>query len=111
MSLLKYIDRVKRMDNLIRLKATGCANEFASKLGISPSQLFQDLKEMKQLGAPIQYCSVRKSYVYESNGRLTIDFMSDGQHIKGGKNIFNFNLDSSIAGAAASTLQTHIFEC
>ena|SRR5882762_10429567 len=94
MSLLKYIDRLKRMDDLIRMKATGCANDFAHKLGISQSQLFQDLKEMKELGAPIQYCPTRKSYFYESEGRLTIDFMNEGQSIKGGKNMFDFYLYS-----------------
>ena len=30
MSLLKYIERLKRMDDLIRRKATGCADEFAT---------------------------------------------------------------------------------
>ena len=30
MSLLKYMERLKRMDDLIRRKATGCADEFAT---------------------------------------------------------------------------------
>ncbi len=111
MSLLKYIDRLKRMDDLIRKKATGCANDFAQKIGISTSQLFENLREMKELGAPIQYCPVRKSYFYEKEARLTIDFMSEGQHIKGGKNIFDFYLYSSMAGATSSTLSPHVFEC
>lgn len=97
MSLLKYIERMKRMDNLIRMKATGCASEFAQKLGISPSQLFQDLKEMKELGAPIQYCSARRSYFYENEGRLMIDFMSEAQSIKGGSG-FELYLPSIAAG-------------
>jgi len=96
MSLLKYIDRLRRMDDLIRMKATGCANDFAHKLGISQSQLFQDLKEMKELGAPIQYCPLRKSYIYESEGRLTIDFMSEGRSIKGGGSVFDFYLHSNV---------------
>jgi len=39
----------------------------------------------RKLGAPIQYCPTRKAIFYESEGRLTIDFMNEGQSIKGGK--------------------------
>jgi hypothetical protein len=98
MSLLKYIERLKRMDDLIRRKATGCAEEFAAKLHISKSQLFQDLKEMKELGAQVEYCSIRESYYYINNCRLVINFINEGQRIKGGKNISNFFSHSSIAG-------------
>lgn len=73
------------MDDLIRRKATGCADEFASKLNISTSQLYQDLKEMKELGVPISFCSVRKSYFYEKEGGLIVDFIEQGKKINGGK--------------------------
>jgi Mn-dependent DtxR family transcriptional regulator len=98
MSILKYIDRLKRMDDLIRRKATGTAQEFAEKLGISPSQLFQDLKEMRTLGAPIDYCPKRKSYFYEKEGKLVLDFATEGQALKGGQNIFENFTHSSMAG-------------
>lgn len=88
MSILKYIDRLKRMDDLIRRKATGSAIEFAEKLEISPSQLFQDLKEMRALGAPIDYCPKRKSYFYGKEGKLVLDFTNEGQAVKGGQNFF-----------------------
>ena len=88
MSLLKYIERMKRMDDLIGRKATGCATEFAQKLGISPSQLFQDLKEMKELGAPIQFCPIRRTYYYEKKGQLTVDFVTEAHSLKGGENFF-----------------------
>lgn len=89
MSILKYIDRLKRMDDLIRRKATGNAQEFAKKLEISQSQLFEELKEMKTLGAPIQYCHTRRSYFYEQDGKLVIDFTAEGRIVKGGLNIFD----------------------
>jgi biotin operon repressor len=104
MSLLKYIERLKRMDDLIRRKATGCAEEFAAKLHISKSQLFQDLKEMKELGAQVEYCSIRKSYYYISDCRLVINFIAEGQRIKGGKNSLDFFNHSSIAGVRDFTL-------
>lgn len=95
MSLIKYIDRAKRMDELIRRKATGCAEEFAAKLGICKSQLYQDLNEMKELGAPIEYCHTRKSYVYSTEAKLIFTFQENLGGIKGGQNIF---CDSSITG-------------
>lgn len=97
MSLLKYIERLKRMDDLIRRKATGCADEFASKLGISKSQLYDELKEMKELGAPIEYCPTRKSYIYSAEASLTFTFRSDFKQIKGGQNIYR---NSGITGIA-----------
>ena len=88
MSLLKYIDRLKRMDDLIRRKATGNAEEFAEKLGISTSQLFQDLKEMKELGAPVNYCHVSRSYLYTRDCRVILDFKSSD--IYGGMQVPEF---------------------
>lgn len=110
MSLLKYIERLKRMDDLIRRKATGCAEEFATKLHISKSQLFQDLKEMKELGAYVEYCPVRKSYYYRNDGRFVINFIMEGQTIKGGQNILDFYTDSSTTGVVGCTLEVQMVE-
>jgi predicted DNA-binding transcriptional regulator YafY len=75
MGFLKYLVRLQRADELIRRSATGDSNEFAKKLGISKSQLFVDLKEMKQMGAPIKYCSIRRCYYYGCNCQLRIEFV------------------------------------
>lgn len=84
MSLLKYIERLKRMDNLIRRRATGGAEEFADKLGISRSQLLQDLRELRELGAPIQYVPSSNSYCYTAECRLVLDFRDEHRMIRGG---------------------------
>lgn len=83
MSLLKYIERLKRMDDLIRRKATGSSEEFSRKLRISKSQLFEDLREIRELGGNITYCHVRKSYVYENDCKLILKFEENIQ-VKGG---------------------------
>jgi predicted DNA-binding transcriptional regulator YafY len=88
MSLLKYVERLKRMDDLIKRKATGNARDFASKLKISESQLYQDLKEMRQLGAHVKYCTYRETYLYEGECRLIIEFVSTSEIKDGGENIF-----------------------
>lgn len=100
MSLLKYIERLKRMDDLIRRKTTGKAEQFASKLGISRSQLLQDVKELRELGAPIEYCNTIQSYIYTRPCSLSIEL----NKVKGGKNIFYFYEQSSMAGLPFSKL-------
>lgn len=72
MSLLKYIERLQRMDSLIYMMSTGTPEEFAEKLGIRRSSLFQSLQEMREMGVDIKYSNLRQSYYYADNRRITI---------------------------------------
>jgi predicted DNA-binding transcriptional regulator YafY len=75
MSLLKFVERLKRMDNLILTQQTGNAKEFANKMNISSSQLFKDIRDMKVLGAPIKYSREVRSYCYSKNCMMILDFL------------------------------------
>jgi hypothetical protein len=97
MSLIKYIERLKHMDDLISRRATGPPDEFAQKLGISKSMLMINLMEMKKLGAPIKYSVVSQSYVYARSCDFRIGFELDksaGNARKGGykNNLVNFTI-------------------
>jgi hypothetical protein len=86
MSLLKYIQRLKRMDDLIRRKATGTPDEFAARLGLRKSVLMDELRELKELGAEITYCRRSNSYYYEQEFILkigTIDSLSQNKLLGG----------------------------
>ena len=72
MSLLKYIERLQRMDLLISMIATGTPEEFAEKLGLGRSTLFQSLQEMREMGVDIRYSFFRQSYYYADNRRIKI---------------------------------------
>ena len=72
MSLLKYIERVRRIDMLIHMKATGPPVEFARKLGIRRSTLFESLQEMKEMGVDIKYSNIRETYYYADERRIEI---------------------------------------
>ncbi|MCO6489923.1 MAG: hypothetical protein J5I98_16015 [Phaeodactylibacter sp.] len=74
MSLLEKIDRVERIHQMIQYKRTGNPVQFAKKLGMSESKLYQTLKELKQLGAPIAYCRYRQSYLYLRPVRFRFGF-------------------------------------
>lgn len=86
MSLLKYVERLKRMDDLIRRKATGTPEEFARRLGLGKSVLMDELRELKELGAVVTYCKERQSYYYKEDFVLKIGSLnSSKQHqFKGG---------------------------
>lgn len=83
MSLLKSIERLQRMDYFINKEATGSSEEFAEKIGISRSTIMENLREMKELGAKLNYCHKRRSYYYENEFRLIIG-NSSKQKLTGG---------------------------
>jgi predicted DNA-binding transcriptional regulator YafY len=83
MSILfpKILEKLHRIDQLIRMKATGQPHELASRLEVSPSTVYEYIYLMKNvLLAPIRYCSIVRSYVYDEEGKLHIGFKNN--HIK-----------------------------
>lgn len=76
MSLIKYLDRTIRINKLIHLRATGNPEEFARKLGICRSSLFQALQEMRVIGVDIRYSEKLRSYYYADNRRIKINVES-----------------------------------
>jgi biotin operon repressor len=72
MSLIKYIERLRRMDSLISMMATGTPEEFAEKMGMKRSTLFESLQEMRAIGVDIRYSFIRQSYYYADNRRIKI---------------------------------------
>ena len=70
----RIFEKFKRIDCLIRKKATGTPSKFSEKLEISESTLFGYLATMKELGAPIYYYKIIQSYYYEVEGNFKICF-------------------------------------
>ena len=67
MKLLKDIHIVERLNQLIRLKATGTPEELSQKLDLSERQTRRIIEELKEEGLPIQYCKHRRSYIYKES--------------------------------------------
>ena len=85
MKFIEQKERFERMHQLIKLKATGTPRQFANKLGVSESTLYELLNTTKELGAEIKYCRLNQSYTYISPVRLTLGYTSlDLSQIKGG---------------------------
>lgn len=64
MKFKEQLSLLKRIDFLIRRKATGKPQDFAKKLNISEASLFRYLRDLKDMGAPIFYNSDRENYTY-----------------------------------------------
>ena len=74
MTLLKHVMRLEYMDQLIRTGRAGNAKEFADKICISVAQLKEELRQMRELGACIEYDRQQRSYIYKNGCALTFKF-------------------------------------
>lgn len=87
MKFIEYINRLERIDQLIRLKATGSPKTFADKIGVSERYLYELLNVLKKMGAELRYDKYRETYVHKNPCKLKFGFeMIDKKEIKGGKN-------------------------
>ena len=74
MKTIKQLERLKKMHHLIQAGNTGTPKEFASKLNICESQLYNILDDLKDKGFPIQYNKRIKSYEYTEFCQLEVQF-------------------------------------
>ncbi|CAL1520430.1 HTH domain-containing protein [Chitinophaga sp. MM2321] len=70
----RYFDRLQTIDYLIRIKGTGKPAQLAKRLRISERTLYEFLKMMKELGAPIEYDRYKESYYYSEKGGFNMRF-------------------------------------
>lgn len=84
MTFLEKLRTVERVDQLIRLKATGTPDELARKLGLTRSTVYEIIECMKSMDAEIKYCKTRKSFYYETEKVLAIGFVESSK-IRGGE--------------------------
>jgi len=97
MKTLKQLERLKKMHQLIKMGNTGTPKEFAIKLRISESQLYNILDDLKDKGFPIGYSRSLKTYEYNDYCELEVIYsvklltQNDKINIAGGSlsNFFN----------------------
>ncbi len=80
--MVKQIRLIERVDQLIRLQATGTPEELISKLGISKTKLYRTINTMKTLNAPIEYDITLQSFVYVEPVGFTFGFYTKSQKVK-----------------------------
>jgi biotin operon repressor len=81
MQLFNTVEDAKRIDQLIRLKATGSPSELAKKLDICERQVYRLIQEFKDSGLPILYCKRRRTYYYTSEVmmKFEVSVIENGQ--------------------------------
>jgi predicted DNA-binding transcriptional regulator YafY len=70
------LHRLIRLDYLIHLKSTGTPANCANKIGVSERSLYDYLKILKEMGAPIKFSRNRGTYYYNEEGRFRISFIN-----------------------------------
>jgi hypothetical protein len=75
-AMVKQAQRINRLHNLVRLKATGSPKDCAEKLKISVRQFYRLIDLMKELGAPIYFDLYANSYTYEHEVKWSFGFES-----------------------------------
>ena len=74
MSLIENKHKLERLDQLIRLQATGSVQELATKMNTTKRTIFRIIKNLKEIGCPIYFNKSKNSYCYEYQGSLIIKF-------------------------------------
>ena len=78
-AMKSLLHRLIRLDYLIHLKATGKPADCAHKIGISERSLYDYLRILKEMGAPVKFSRDRRTYFYSEGGQFHISFMAGHQ--------------------------------
>jgi len=74
MKMIYQLERIKKINRMIKSANTGSPKEFAGELGISESHFYRYIEELQEMGIPIQYSRIRKTYYYENNTELSLSY-------------------------------------
>ncbi len=72
--MIKQIELIERIDQLIRMQATGNPVELADRLGISKTKLYRTINTMRELNAPLVYDMTLQSFIYEKSVGFSFGF-------------------------------------
>ena len=70
------LHRLIRLDHLIHHKSTGTPADCASKIGVSERSLYDYLKILKEMGAPVKFSRGRRTYYYSEGGHFHVSFLT-----------------------------------
>ncbi len=88
MKLIEELRLIQRIDQLIRLKATGSPKDLARRLDVSERTAYRIIQALKEMGIPIKYCKSKQSYMYEKKVKIRFECIIDDEkeiQITGGK--------------------------
>jgi len=71
---------LRRLHDLVRLRATGSTPELMEKLKVSKSGLYRQLELLKNLGAPISYDRAEQRYYYTDEFEWQWEVLRKGEN-------------------------------
>ena len=74
MNVIHQIEKLQKLNKLIEQEKTGTPMEFAQKLNISKSKLYELLGDLKSLGMEVKYNRRQKTFYYADSSKLNIIF-------------------------------------
>lgn len=95
MKVFEYLDRISMMHKLVSRQRTGTPNEFASRLGVSRTSLYELIDELRSRGAPIVYSKSAKTFLYRQPYEIAVTCSlrplseKEGKENSGGLKLFS----------------------
>lgn len=74
MKINEYLQKFEHLHDLIQREQTGSLKELSNKLHLSPRRTRDYISFLKDMGAPIVFCRLRRSYIYKHKIELHIEF-------------------------------------
>ncbi|MDR2585823.1 MAG: HTH domain-containing protein [Prevotellaceae bacterium] len=74
MKFFIFVEKLSMLDKLIRQERTGTPCEFAERLSISRSTLYEIIDELRSRGMEIKYSRSLGSFYYDNDMALDIRF-------------------------------------
>jgi biotin operon repressor len=74
MNFIHQIEKFQKLNTLIEQEKTGTPKEFAQKLKISKSKLYELMDDLKSFGVEIKYSRKVKTFYYVNSSKLDINF-------------------------------------
>jgi len=65
MKVFEYLDRISMLHKHVANQGTGTPEEFARRLGVSRTSLYELIDELRSRGAPIAYSKSAKTFFYK----------------------------------------------
>jgi hypothetical protein len=91
MKVFYYLERIEKIHDLVTQEKTGSPEEFARRLGISRTRLYEIMDDLRYEGAPISYSKTCRTFYYEKPFHISVSFelrtlnSREKNNINGGK--------------------------
>lgn len=75
-------EEMMRLHRLIKKRSTGTPAQLAQKLDCSLSTVYNRIRELREAGLPISYCSVARCYYYDGEVSVEHIVRLNGEEMK-----------------------------